>query len=398
MRLPIIPIVILILLNTAVDYYLFRKLKNHSRFGNLAKYRFWVSLALTVGLIVVVSLPRRSGSDSSLLFIMWSLFAYLTIYVPKYIAVLFDLIAKLPRLWKNAPWRKVSVAGIIMGCVSFLLMWWGALINRNNIEVVGVDVYVKNIPEAFDGYRIAQISDLHVGTYYDDTTFVSKLVSRLNELDVDAIMFTGDIVNRNTKELIPFVETLSRMNAKDGVFSILGNHDYGDYSDWESIEAKQEDQRLMRELQGKMGWRLLLNESVYVYRGKDSIAVVGVENVGDPPFKNYGSLGDAISTLDKEVTKILLSHNPAHWEREISDKGNQDIALTLSGHTHAMQISLFGLSPAAFRYKYWSGMYTDDSGRQNLYVNQGLGTVAIPMRIGATPEITLITIRAEKQK
>ncbi len=393
MRLPIIPIVLLNLLNTAVDYYLYRKLKNHSRFGNLAKYRFWVSLALTVGLVVVVSLPRRSGSDSSLLFIMWSLFVYLTIYIPKYIAILFDLIANLPRFWKKAPWRKVSVTGIIMGCISFLLMWWGALVTRNNIEVVEVDVKVENLPEAFDGYRIAQISDLHVGTYYDDTTFVYKLVSQLNGLDVDAIMFTGDIVNRNTKELIPFVETLSRMNAKDGVFSVLGNHDYGDYSDWESIEAKQENQRLMCELQDKMGWRLLLNEAVYVYRENDSIAVVGVENVGDPPFKNYGSLGEATSTLDDDVTKILLSHNPAHWEQEISDKKSQNIALTLSGHTHAMQMSLFGLSPAALRYKYWGGMYTDDSGRQNLYVNQGLGTVAIPMRIGATPEITLITLR-----
>ena len=152
----------------------------------------------------------------------------------------------------------------------------------------------------------------------------------------------------------------------------------------------------MSDYQCKMGWNLLLNETRYLKRGNDSIAVIGVENVGDPPFKNYGSLKDAYPDLNDSTVKILLSHNPAHWEREISNHNERNIALTLSGHTHAMQISLLGISPASFRYKYWSGLYADDSNRQKLYVNVGVGTVAMPMRIGANPEITILKLKRQQ--
>lgn len=396
MRLPILIMIILILLNAAVDFYIFKVLKQRVKYKFVSKLHLWLSIAFTIAVIVVISLPRRSGSDASLLAVMWSLFAYMSVYVSKYILIVFDGIASIPHFWFKHRWKIVSMCGLALSFITFGFMWWGALINRYDINVNEVDVEILNLPESFEGYRVAQISDLHLGTYQKDTLFISTLVDSINNLDVDVVVFTGDIVNRTTNELAPFITTLSRIEARDGVYSILGNHDYGDYSDWASDEDKKANNDLMRDYQREMGWNLLLNETRYLKRGNDSIAVIGVENVGDPPFKNYGSLKDAYPVLNDSTVKILLSHNPAHWEREISNHNERNIALTLSGHTHAMQISLLGISPASFRYKYWSGLYADDSNRQKLYVNVGVGTVAMPMRIGANPEITILKLKRQQ--
>ena len=387
--------IIFIIFNGVVDYYLFKVIKKRISQPIYAKVYAWLSLAIAIAFIVTISLPRRTGSDDSLSFIMWMLFSYFSIYIPKYIFIICDFIAKIPCLKKKARWSYVSKSGAVFGVIAFCLMWWGALINRFNIDVNEVDVPIQSLPVSFEGYRIAQISDLHVGTYGDDTTYIAELVETINDLNVDAVVFTGDIVNRNSAELLPFVETLSKIKAKDGVYSVLGNHDYGDYSDWETPEAKEENLKLMHQLQKRMNWNLLLNETKFVYRENDSIAIVGVENLGDPPFKNYGSLADAYPVINDSNVKILLSHNPAHWERDIRNQNNKNIALTLSGHTHAMQMSIAGVSPAALRYKYWGGLYVDDNNRY-LNVNVGIGEVAIPTRIGATPEITVLTLRCAK--
>ena len=392
MRLPILMMIITILINGVVDYYLFKTIKNRISKSVYAKCYAWLSVFVTLALIVTISLPRRTGTNESLVFIMWMLFAYFSIYIPKYIYIVCDLVARIPLLLKKQRIKWVSKTGIILGVVSFCLMWWGALVNRFNIDVNEVEVPISSLPTPFDGYRVAQISDLHVGTFGIDTTFLAEVVEKINSLDVDAVMFTGDIVNRNSAELQPFVSTLSRINARDGVFSVLGNHDYGDYSDWESPEAKEENLKLMHKFQKQMNWTLLLNETKQVYRGNDSIFIIGVENLGDPPFKNYGSLSNAYTTINDSTIKILLSHNPAHWERDIKDKKDNNIALTLSGHTHAMQMSIGSFSPAVLRYKYWGGLYVDDSNHY-LNVNVGIGEVALPMRIGATPEITVLTLR-----
>ena len=394
MRLPILLMIIFLLLNGVVDYYLYKLIKYKGKNKIWAKSYALFSIIVAIAIVGIISLPRRTGSDDTLYFIMYGLVSYFSIYLPKYVYIIIDLIAKIPLLFRRKRWKYISRLGIIVAIIAFISMWWGVY-NRNNIEEKYVDVEIIALPKAFDGYRIAQISDLHVGSYNKDTTFVAKLVERLNLLNVDAVVFTGDIVNRNSAELLPFVKTLSRIKTKDGVFSVLGNHDYGDYSDWESDSAKQANMQLMYDLQKQMNWRLLLNEYITIFRDKDSIAVIGVENLGDPPFKNYGSLEKADSLIDRSITKILLSHNPAHWERQIKNNKKNNIALTLSGHTHAMQIELFGLSPAVFRYKYWGGLYCD-SLQQQLYVNIGVGTVAMPMRIGATPEITILTLRANK--
>ena len=394
MSLPILMMIIFLLLNGVVDYYLYKVIKKRSKNKLWAKCQALFSVIVTIAIVGIICLPRRTGSDDTFYFIMCGLILYVSIYLPKYTFLIFDLFAKIPKLMGYKRLKFVSKLGVIAAIITFVLMLWGVF-NRSNINEKNVEVEIASLPKPFDGYKIAQISDLHLGSYNKDTTFVAKLVERLNSLEVDAVAFTGDIVNRNSSELLPFVEILSRIRTKDGVFSVLGNHDYGDYRDWESDEAKKANMHLMYDLQKRMKWRLLLDEFVTIYRDADSVAIIGVENLGDPPFKNYGSLEKADSLIDNSVVKILLSHSPAHWERQIKNNKKNNIALTLSGHTHAMQIELFGLSPAVFRYKYWGGLYCD-SLQQQLYVNIGVGTVAMPMRIGATPEITILTLRASK--
>ena len=381
--------IIIILLNACVDYVIFRILKSYCRCIWSRIYAS-ISILITLFVIIVVSLPRRDGSDGQLLFIMWSLFSYFSIYLPKYTFLLSRMLC-----FKKKIVKYISPIGLLLGCICAILMWWGALVNRYEVDIEEIVVEINDLPASFDDYKIAQISDLHLGTFNGDTIFVSKLVDIINTLDVDLVAFTGDIVNRKSEELLPYESLLSRIQAKDGVLSVLGNHDYGDYLDWATPKDKEENLRLMYEINQRMGWDLLLNESKYLYRGNDSIVVIGVENIGDPPFKVYGSLGEANQSLADSTIKILLTHNPAHWEQEIKDNKKYNIALTLSGHTHAMQIELFGLSPSIFRYNYWKGLYKDSLNRY-LYVNVGAGTVAMPMRIGATPEITVLTLKCAK--
>ncbi len=392
MRLPLLASLVLFVVNIAVDFYLWRRIRSASRKPLWPKVQMISVIALNVCLLLVICLPKRRGSDPGLEWIMWALYAYFSVYIPKCIVVIFDLIGGLPRLWKARRTGWLTVAGSVIAAVVFCAMWWGALINRYNIDVRSVEIAIPDLPESFDGYTIAQLSDLHVGTYGSDTAFVAEVVDRVNSLDADVVAFTGDLVNRRTSELKPFVAPLSRLRGRDGVYSILGNHDYGDYYSWPSSDAKRANLDDLKAMQRAMGWRMLNNSTEMLRRGNDSIALIGVENVGDPPFKTYGDLDEAYPALGDSVVKILLSHNPAHWDEDIKDSPDKNIALTLSGHTHAMQISAFGLSPAALRYPTWGGLYSDDDCHQ-LYVNIGIGEVAIPARVGATPEITLITLR-----
>ena len=392
MRLPIVLLLSVLLIDIAVDFYIYRVCLARFKAKTAARIQLATAAALYVYLIVAVSMPRTDGGDNTLVAIMWMLFGYFTVYIPKYIFTLFDLLASVPRIFRRPRIKALTWVGVALAAVTFFALWWAALVNRFRTQVREVEIEVPGLPAAFDGYRIAQISDLHTGTYGTDTAFVAKVVDDVNALRPDVIFFTGDIVNRHTEELPPFVAPLSRLSAPGGVYSILGNHDYGDYSSWPSAKAKEDNMTLLYDLQRAMGWRLLRNEHTWLRAGGDSIALVGVENVGDPPFKCYGSLATAFPAGDS-ITSILLTHNPAHWVDSVAPAGLYPADLTLSGHTHAMQIEILGMSPAAFRYPTWGGLYKSDDGRRQLYVNIGLGTVGIPMRLGATPEITLITLR-----
>ena len=350
-----------------------------------------VMAALMIAAVVV---PARSGSNSGLLAKMWLLYGSITLFIPQVLAVLFDAAASLPRLWRGRRWRFLFWTGIVLGAAVFVMMWWGALVNRFRIDVKEVEVELPGLPAEFDGYRMVQFSDMHVGTFGNDTTFVSEFVGRINGLEPDVILFTGDIVNRSTDEIYPFVPVFSRLHAPDGVYAILGNHDYGDYMYWESPREKHLNMLRLYDAMERAGFDLLLNRTAYLHQGADSIALIGVENIGDAPFPVYGSLAQAYPDLGDAMPKILLTHNPAHWEDSISGHGELNVPLTLSGHTHAMQIELGGVSPGVLRYRTWGGMYSDADGSHKLYVNIGAGTVGLPMRIGATPEITVLTLRS----
>ncbi len=400
MRLPIIMVVIILLLQVATDAYIFFAAWQRSRRLGAAKFQLLESAFFLVYIIVFLCLPKRGESDQMLQVSMWMLFFYLTVYVGKIIFVLFDLIASIPKLWGGKRVNGISIAGIVVGIIAFIAMWWGALINRYHVQVNEVTVRIEDLPQSFAGYRIAQISDLHVGTFGRDTTFINKLVEIVNAQHPDLIVFTGDIVNRRADELKPFVNSLGRLDAKDGVISILGNHDYGDYIDWPSAQDKELNMEQLMDFQLEMNWELLTNSSTIVYgeNPSDSIVVIGVENWGEPPFPAYGDLLMAYPTPGDSAVKILLSHNPVHWLKEVEPVDSMKIDLTLSGHTHAMQVALGRVSPAALRYDNWSGLYESHDGQRPLYVNIGAGTVGVPMRIGATPEVTIFTLIPKKKR
>lgn len=396
MRVPLVPMLILLLLQLLTDGYLFMVAWRRAAGRRLfwPKFQLWEAGFFLIYIVVFLCLPRRSESDGWLAVTMWMVFIYLTVYAGKIIFVIGDLLASLPLLWHGKRWKWMSAIGVVAAAAVFITMWWGALINRYHIQVNEVNVRVENLPQSFNGYKIVQLSDLHVGTLTGDTTFTHNLVERVNELHPDLIVFTGDIVNRHTAELPSQVATLSRLQSRDGVISILGNHDYGSYFDFPSPQAEEENREWLMDLQIEMGWELLTNTTAWIYGSNpsDSIAIVGVENWSNPPFPRYGSLEESYPTLGDSNVKILLTHDPAHWNAEVAPNDTVKIDLTLSGHTHAMQMEVGGWSPASWRTRTWGGLYNSPDGRRPLYVNIGCGTVGIPMRIGATPEITLITL------
>lgn len=395
MRFPLLPALLLLILNIGIDVCLYKIIKSSTANRLWAHIQKWSAVLLAILIIVLACLPKRSGSDESLVTIMWVLFAYVSIYIPKYIYLIFRVIGSIPLLWHGDRWRWTSIVGIVVAIVSFVTIWWGALVDRLDIEVKEVTVDIPDLPAGFENFTIAQISDLHVGTFGQDTAFVSCLVDSINSLHPDLIVFTGDIVNRRSEEFIPFISTMRRLHAPYGIYSVMGNHDYGDYSDWPSMADKEADVDNLKRMETDADMTMLNNSFSWIRCGADSIALIGVENIGDPPFRVYGDLSEAYPDIADDNVKILLSHNPAHWQDDIEDNIDTNIALTLSGHTHAMQIVLMGWSPAMFRYRYWGGLYSDTKG-QKLYVNIGAGTVGMPFRIGATPEITLFTLRPKK--
>lgn len=393
MRMPALLMIVTFLVAIAIDVYIYIAARRRCRSRVPAIIQLVTAMSLYAMLVVAVCLPFRGGSDAVLKAVMWLVFTFFSALVSKALFVIFDLLASLPRIFGRRRISWISVAGGIVALAAFLFIWWGALVNRFRMQVRHVEIDIPELPVAFDGLRIVQFSDLHTGTYGTDTTYVSRVVERINSLDPDLIVFTGDIVNRHTDELAPFVGPLSRLDAPMGVYSIMGNHDYGDYSDWPSEQAKEQNLRQLHAMQAAMGWHLLLNDHKMLRIGADSVALIGVENVGDPPFRCYGSLERSYPTLSDSVTKLLLSHNPAHWTGDIAANDSIRVALTLSGHTHAMQMEVADISPAVLRYPTWGGLYSDPQAAHQLYVNIGMGTVGMPMRLGATPEITLITLR-----
>lgn len=390
MRMQWLLLIALAVAGLASDYYIYRRLGELFKAKWVAKAHLYAAGLCWLALVAVFVLP-----SSMLLARMWLLFGFFSVYFSKVLYVLFRLIACVPCLWKGKPWRFVSGIGVAIAIITFLLLWWGALFNRFNTQVREITVEIPGLPSSLEGMRMVQISDLHLGTYAHDTAFVDSLFAEINSLHPDVVVFTGDLVNSMSDEAEPFVASMQNLKAPKGVYAILGNHDYGDYHEWPSAEAKRQNMDKLVDIFDRSGWKLLRNSTAWIPADGDSLAIIGVENIGDPPFPVYGDLRASYpGKLDDDKAKILLTHNPAHWINDIAGNATLNIGLTLSGHTHAMQAELFGVSPAVFRYPTWGGLYLDRSETHPLYVNIGAGTVGFPSRVGATPEITLITLKS----
>lgn len=295
---------------------------------------------------------------------------------PKVVFILFD--AFLPWFFALIP-----ALGVI-GWFAF-----GFIEGWKRLELKHITFASPDLPPYFDGYRLVQITDFHLGSFPPGNDFVQKVVDATNNEEPDMILFTGDLVNNQASEVEPYLETLAQLHASDGIYSIWGNHDYCEYGNNHSIGALKRNRRMLYGYQERLGWHQLMNEHHVVSHGMASIAVIGVENPGQPPFTNRSNLKKAMKGLNPDMFKILLSHDPHHWRREVVGK---KIQLTLAGHTHAGQLKIGKWTPARMAFKEWGGAYR--IGEQMLYVSSGIGG-SFPFRLGAWPELTVITLKRD---
>ncbi|MEH0157657.1 metallophosphoesterase [Limibacter armeniacum] len=291
----------------------------------------------------------------------------------------------------------LTYVGAGLAAVPFGAIAYGMVKGRYDFRVVRKNLTFKNLPKAFDGLKVVQISDIHIGSFPQEHPSVQKAVEMVNQLDADVLLFTGDLVNNLADETTGWVEVLKQMKAKHGKYAILGNHDYGDYVPWTNTEDRRKNLDGVKQANRDMGFDLLLNENRILEKDGEQIALIGVENWGRPPFPQYGDLRKASEGTEQAPFRILMSHDPSHWDGEVLDT---NIDLTLSGHTHGMQfgIEIPGVkwSPVKYKYPRWGGLYQE--GKQFLYVNRGFGYHAIAGRIGMPPEITEITLKSEAEE
>lgn len=298
----------------------------------------------------------------------------------------------------GAGFQTVFVNGLCVLLIPPVLILYGYLFGRNSLTVNRLEIPADSVPAAFDGYRIVQISDMHLRSFRDRPKVLSKIIDRVNAENPDLIVFSGDLVTTHPDEIRPFVNDLKRLKANNGIVSVMGNHDYCPYNNWTS-DSQQAATDKVRESELRMGWTLLDNSNISIVRRSpeshsyDTMSVIGVENISAmKQFESHGDLKQAMSGAEGQF-KILVSHDPTHWRAEVL--GKTDVGLMLSGHTHNAQLRLLGLEPSRLVFNENSGLYTEDTvnGRQYLYVNDGLGTTLFPARIGVKAEITVFTLR-----
>ena len=356
------------------DWYIYRQYVNRWRQKEL-RWLYWLpSITLFIGMIIVFGSFEPLPDAMNRLGIF--LITFLCINVPKAIFAL------------TRPLFKTYIS-LAISLLAMAYLVFGATEGKEHFQVKEVTIESEDIPQGFDGYRIVQLADIHAGSWGENTQPMQKAVDIINHLQPDLIVFTGDLVNNLASELNPFIPVFSQLIAKHGVYSVLGNHDYSTYIKWDTPQQQEAQLDSLKTKQAQMGWTLLNNQHVKLYHQNDSIAIIGVENSGRPPFPDHAHLSEAMAGTEG-MFQILLSHDPSHWRREVLPK--TDIQLMLSGHTHAMQTKIFGFSPAQFVYPENDGLYQE--GKQMLYVNIGLGHLLYPIRLGAWPEITLLTLKA----
>lgn len=286
--------------------------------------------------------------------------------------------------------RIFRIIGMALAIFAIALLSFGYFVGRHHYVIHRQTFYFPDLPKRFEGYRIAQFSDMHIGTLRDGhEEDAKKIVELINAQHCDAILFTGDLVNHQSMELDGFQRDLSKLSAPDGVYAVMGNHDYSMYIKYPTEKERDADVEELQRRIRNYGWTLLLNEHRVLRRGNDSLIIAGVENDGLPPWPALGDLPKTMKGLKRSCFTVLMSHDPTHWRRAILPRTN--IQLTLSGHTHAGQFKVFGWSPVSYVYREWSGAYAE--GNQVLNVSDGIGAVMFPFRFGAWPEVNVITLR-----
>ena len=390
----------------AIDLYAYQAFKTVFR----STATLWIYWGITVAYIVLsvsISVLMSSGKvDYKYLGVLMG--ASILLAVPKLVAIIPLLIEDITRLGQflfraattqptTLPGRRTFISQIALGlaAIPFIGIIDGIWKGRYRYRVISHTLEFEDLPDEFDGFTIAQISDIHSGSF-DNQEKVENGVQMVNELGADAIMFTGDMVNNIATEAEPWIDTFKKLNGKNGVFSILGNHDYGDYWRFPSAQAKVNNLNRLKEIHAEMGMDLLLNESRFFERNSQRLYLAGVENWGLPPFPQYGDLQEALNGIPEDAFTILLSHDPSHFDAEVKQHSKK-VHLTLSGHTHGMQFGIeipgwIKWSPVKFKYPKWAGLYPEPDG-QVLHVNRGFGFLAFPGRVGMWPEITHITLR-----
>lgn len=389
-----------------IEFYAYQAFKTLFRFKWLPYTYVGISLVLIAFVIFSFNQPSPNGSLTGIrayaVGFLLSMFALKTgviifMFGEDIIRFIQAIIGKIGQKDSfELPSRRKFVSQLALGVASipFISLLYGMYKGKYNYKVLTYEISFKDLPEEFDGYKITQISDIHSGSF-DNVEKVSYGIDLINQQESDAICFTGDLVNNIATEMEDWKELFGKLKAKDGVFSVLGNHDYGDYFSWNSATEKQKNLNRLKEIQKEMGWKLLLDENHLIQRNNAKLALVGVENWGKGGFKQKGDIDKAVSNLDTKDFKVLLSHDPSHWD-EIVQHHPKHIQLTLSGHTHGMQFGIdipgwFKWSPVQFRYPQWAGIYKNKNRLIN--VNRGFGYLAYPGRVGIWPEITVIKLR-----
>ena len=401
-------LIIFIIFVLALDFYALQSFRSVVRNPWVTYGYIAISIVVFGNLIYQgYTLDRSSGINSGF-YLAFAVFVL--VYVPKLVLLVFMFGEDIFRLFEAAvnyfvsksdessalfSSRRKFIGQLALGiaAIPFISILYGITKGKYNFKVLKYTLEFDDLPAAFEGYQVTQISDIHSGSF-DNKEKINYAVNLVNEQASDVIMFTGDMVNSKSKEMRPWKSTFSKLKAKDGIFSILGNHDYGDYTRWPSDEAKAENFQELLDIQQEMGFDLLRNESRFIEKDGARLAIIGVENWGKG-FKQKGDLTLASSKVDPNDFKILLSHDPSHWQYEVVKDPNH-YHLTLSGHTHGMQfgIEIPGLikwSPIKWRYKYWAGIY--EKAGQYINVNRGFGFLAFPGRVGIWPEISVITLK-----
>lgn len=401
----IIPIIIYIL----IDIYAFQAIKTLTR--NYWVYGVYVLCSLIVLFLLIYQIKSTGGSRLMTPNSMYIYGVFLAFFAPKLLLIISMFIEDIIRFFVAIylkvggtssnfylPSRRKFVSTVALGvaAIPFAGLIYGMIQGKYNYRVLSYTLEFDDLPQSFDGYTITQLSDIHSGSFTNKEK-VAYAIDLVNKQQSDLIVFTGDLVNNVVEEMHPWQSLFSKFKARDGVYSVLGNHDYGDYVSWPSPKGKTQNENLeeLKQLQKNMGWNLLLNEHKTIERNGEAIKLIGVENWGIGGFKKAGDLDKACEGVEANEFKILMSHDPSHWKEKVKTHP-KNIQLTLSGHTHGMQfgIEIPGVikwSPVKYRYENWAGIY-EELGRY-INVNRGFGYLGYPGRVGMWPEVSVITLR-----